>query len=198
MLGGRLGRLRALSALCVCPRERLSSLSLSLSLLFFPPRQTDALALALAARSQRQRAAHWGKGELRSARGAPSGAAPHKLTMRATRARLPACAICSAALFWSPTSGARFTCHCSAALPVGMQCGSPLSQTRGAKAPRPRRDAAQGHRRDRIDMSRAVWPSGLRRRLKAPCHKRAWVRSAQVSLLYARRRSCLHSFADNA
>ena len=85
--------------------------------------------------------------------GARSVAASYTPPMLVTRARLPACAICSAALFWSPTSGPRFTHHCSAALPAGMQCRSPLCQTRGAKAPKTQRDAARGARRCRIDES---------------------------------------------
>ena len=138
---GRLGASRVPSVLCVCPRDSLS-LSLSLSSL---PKQIDALAqrVGAAARSQRQHAAHWSRGEWRSARGARSVAAPYKPTMLATRARLPAHRICSAALPRSTTSGARFTYHCSAALPAGMRLGSPLSQTREANAPIPRRDAVQ-------------------------------------------------------
>ena len=52
-----------------------------------------------------------------------------------------------------------------------MHCGSPRCQTREAKAPIPRCDAAHGASRDRIDVSKTIWPSGLRRRLKAPYRK---------------------------
>ena len=129
---------------------RLISLSLSLSLCLAP---FPSLSLALAARWQRQRAAHFSRSKLHGDCGARSVAASYKPPMLVTRARLPACAICSAALLRSPTSGARFTYHCSAALPAGMQCRSPLCQTRGAKAPKTRRDAARGARRCRIDES---------------------------------------------
>ena len=113
---------------------RLISLSLSLCLAPFP-----SLSLALAARWQRQRAAHLSRSKLHGDCGARSAAASYKPPMLVTRPRLPACAICSAALLRSPTSGARFTYHCSAALPAGMQYRSPLYQTRGAKAPTCRR-----------------------------------------------------------
>ena len=151
------------------------SLSLSLSHLVFSAKTDKQTrwrsALALAARSQHQCAAHQSRGELRSACGAHSAAASYKPPMLVTPVRLPACAMRSAALFRSPTSGARFTYHCSAALPAGMQRGSPLCQTRAAKAPKTRRDAAREARHDSIDVLTTVWPNGVERWLKAPFRK---------------------------